>query len=96
MTETAQSAANALQERFEKWLWSDGDRYLRLAKAFNEKHNSFVKTRTQRGAQELPRLNPKYKPYDYQAAAVQRFLHDETILLDHVVGAGKTVTITTS
>ncbi|NKT12135.1 hypothetical protein GS470_24980 [Rhodococcus hoagii] len=43
MTETAQSAANALQERFEKWLWSDGDRYLRLAKAFNEKHNSFVK-----------------------------------------------------
>lgn len=96
MTETAQSAANALQERFEKWLWSDGDRYLRLAQAFNEKHNSFVKPAHSGEHKSFPGLNPKYKPYDYQAAAVQRFLHDETILLDHVVGAGKTVTITTS
>ena len=95
-TEQAQSSANALQERFEKWLWEDGDRYLRLATTFNERYNSFVKPVHDASSKTFPGLNPKYKPYDYQASAVQRFLHDETILLDHVVGAGKTLTITAS
>ncbi|WP_302071577.1 helicase-related protein [Rhodococcus ruber] len=96
LTEQAQASANALQERFEKWLWEDGDRYLRLAATFNERYNSFVKPVHDGRSKSFPGLNPKYTPYDYQAAAVQRFLHDETILLDHVVGAGKTLTITAS
>ncbi|QRI79237.1 MULTISPECIES: helicase-related protein [Rhodococcus] len=96
LTEQAQASAAALQERFEKWLWEDGDRYLRLARIFNERYNSFVKPVHDGRSKTFPGLNPKYTPYDYQAAAVQRFLHDETILLDHVVGAGKTLTITAS
>ncbi|CCW15055.1 helicase-related protein [Rhodococcus aetherivorans] len=96
LTEQAQASAAALQERFEKWLWEDGDRYLRLAATFNERYNSFVKPVHDGRSKSFPGLNPKYTPYDYQAAAVQRFLHDETILLDHVVGAGKTLTITAS
>ncbi|MDV6296465.1 helicase-related protein [Rhodococcus aetherivorans] len=96
LTEQAQASAGALQERFEKWLWEDGDRYLRLAATFNERYNSFVKPVHDGRSKTFPGLNPKYTPYDYQAAAVTRFLHDETILLDHVVGAGKTLTITAS
>lgn len=96
LTEQAHASAGALQERFEKWLWEDGDRYLRLAATFNERYNSFVKPVHDGRSKTFPGLNPKYTPYDYQAAAVQRFLHDETILLDHVVGAGKTLTITAS
>ncbi|NCL75738.1 hypothetical protein AIIKEEIJ_03208 [Rhodococcus sp. YH1] len=96
LTEQAHASAAALQERFEKWLWEDGDRYLRLARAFNERYNSYVKPVHDGRSKSFPGLNPKYTPYDYQAAAVQRFLHDETILLDHVVGAGKTLTITAS
>ncbi|WP_416063844.1 helicase-related protein [Rhodococcus indonesiensis] len=96
LTEQAHASAGALQERFEKWLWEDGDRYLRLAATFNERYNSFVKPVHDGHSKTFPGLNPKYTPYDYQAAAVQRFLHDETILLDHVVGAGKTLTITAS
>ncbi|ETT23464.1 SNF2-related protein [Rhodococcus rhodochrous ATCC 21198] len=96
LTEQAHASAGALQERFEKWLWEDGDRYLRLAATFNERYNSFVKPVHDGRSKSFPGLNPKYTPYDYQAAAVQRFLHDETILLDHVVGAGKTLTITAS
>ncbi|BDB63460.1 hypothetical protein RDE2_52540 (plasmid) [Rhodococcus sp. RDE2] len=96
LTEQAHASATALQERFEKWLWEDGDRYLRLARTFNERYNSYVKPVHDARSKTFPGLNPKYTPYDYQAAAVQRFLHDETILLDHVVGAGKTLTITAS
>ncbi|MHC6214677.1 helicase-related protein [Rhodococcus ruber] len=96
LTEQAHASANALAERFEKWLWEDGDRYLRLAATFNERYNSFVKPVHDGRSKSFPGLNPKYTPYDYQAAAVQRFLRDETILLDHVVGAGKTLTITAS
>ncbi|MCK8671612.1 DEAD/DEAH box helicase family protein [Rhodococcus sp. HM1] len=96
LTEQAHASAGALQERFEKWLWEDGDRYLRLAATFNERYNSYVKPVHDGRSKTFPGLNPKYTPYDYQAAAVQRFLHDETILLDHVVGAGKTLTITAS
>nr|WP_229580969.1 helicase-related protein [Rhodococcus rhodochrous] len=96
LTEQARASAAALQERFEKWLWEDGDRYVRLARIFNERYNSYVKPVHDATGKAFPGMNPKYTPYDYQAAAVTRFLHDETILLDHVVGAGKTLTITAS
>ncbi|MGV9718505.1 DEAD/DEAH box helicase family protein, partial [Rhodococcus pyridinivorans] len=96
LTEQAQASAAALQERFEKWLWEDGDRYVRLARIFNERYNSYVKPVHDATGKAFPGMNGKYTPYDYQAAAVTRFLHDETILLDHVVGAGKTLTITAS
>ncbi|WP_228045305.1 helicase-related protein [Rhodococcus pyridinivorans] len=96
LTEQAQASAAALQERFEQWLWEDGDRYVRLARIFNERYNSYVKPVHDASTKSFPGMNGKYTPYDYQAAAVTRFLHDETILLDHVVGAGKTLTITAS
>ncbi|KAF0956854.1 helicase-related protein [Rhodococcus sp. T7] len=96
LTAAARSNAAALQERFAEWLWSDGDRYVTLAATYNELCNSFVKPKYGTEFKQFPGLNPKYELYDYQAAAVQRFLHDETILLDHVVGAGKTLTMTVS
>ncbi|MGW4339541.1 DEAD/DEAH box helicase family protein, partial [Rhodococcus koreensis] len=96
LTAAARSNATALQERFAEWLWSDGDRYVTLAATYNELCNSFVKPKYGTEFKQFPGLNPKYELYDYQAAAVQRFLHDETILLDHVVGAGKTLTMTVS
>ncbi|MFZ2174951.1 MAG: helicase-related protein [Rhodococcus sp. (in: high G+C Gram-positive bacteria)] len=94
LTTAARANATALQERFAEWLWSDGDRYVTLAATYNELCNSFVKPKYSTEFKQFPGLNPKYTPYDYQTAAVQRFLHDETILLDHVVGAGKTLTMT--
>lgn len=96
LTAAARSNAEALQKRFGEWLWSDGDRYVELSTAYNELCNSFVKPRYSTEFKEFPGLNPKYTPYTYQTAAVQRFLHDETILLDHVMGAGKTLTMTIS
>lgn len=96
LTAAARSNANALQERFAEWLWSDGDRYVKLAATYNELCNSFVKPKYSTEFKSFPGLNPKFTPYKYQIAAVQRFLHDETILLDHVVGAGKTLTMTIS
>ncbi|QEM25746.1 helicase (plasmid) [Rhodococcus qingshengii] len=96
LTAAARSNATALQERFAEWLWSDGERYVKLAATYNELCNSFVKPQYSTEFKSFPGLNPKFTPYKYQTAAVQRFLHDETILLDHVVGAGKTLTMTIS
>ncbi|AEF43133.1 hypothetical protein AS9A_P20089 (plasmid) [Hoyosella subflava DQS3-9A1] len=95
-TAAARAAATQLQQKFADWLWADGDRYLRLKNIFNEKFNSFVKPVHSAEYKTYPGLNPKYRLYAYQARAVQRYLNDETILLDHVVGAGKTLTITVS
>lgn len=95
-TAAARASATGLQQKFADWMWADGDRYLRLKHIFNEKFNSFVKPVYSGAHKTYPGLNPKYRLYDYQARAVQRYLNDETILLDHVVGAGKTLTITVS
>lgn len=96
MTEAAQASAKVLEDRFDKWLWEDGDRYLRLVRTFNDRYNSFVKPVHDGQGMTFPGLNPKFSLYPYQGSAVQRFLHDETILLDHVVGSGKTLTILAS
>lgn len=95
-TELLRAKAVQLEERFTQWLWSDPERADRLTARFNEKLNSFNRVRYPTEHKTFPGLNPKYVPYDYQAQAVVRQLHEETILLDHCVGAGKTLTIAMS
>ncbi|HAP90828.1 MAG TPA: hypothetical protein DCR15_14340 [Arthrobacter bacterium] len=41
----------------------------------------------------FPGLNGDYTPHHYQRAAVARILNEPAVLLDHVVGAGKTGTM---
>ncbi|MDG9423034.1 DEAD/DEAH box helicase family protein, partial [Streptococcus pneumoniae] len=56
----------------------------------------FVKPQFATEHKQYPGLNPNYIPYYYQRQAEQRLTHGETILLDHCVGSGKTLTITIS
>src|SRR5699024_10573884 len=42
---------------------------------------------------ELPGLAESRTPYTYQRAAVARVVNEPSVLLDHVVGAGKTGTM---
>ncbi|AHK35497.1 hypothetical protein Pd630_LPD10047 (plasmid) [Rhodococcus opacus PD630] len=95
-TEELRDNAERLEERFGQWLWADPERTDRLTRLFNDRFNSFVRLQHDIEHKQFPGLNPKYTPYPYQAQAAVRLVNDETILLDHCVGAGKTLTIAMS
>ena len=94
-TEELRDRALRLEDRFAQWLWSDAERTDRLTRTFNDMFNSFVRLEYDTEHKQFPGLNVEdYSPYPYQVQAVMRGLMEGTILLDHCVGAGKTLTIT--
>src|SRR5699024_8720931 len=92
-TELLHAAAAQITDRFSSWLWQDDDRAARLTTEFNRVLNSRVQQRYETEHKAWPGLNPSFDPYSYQAEAAVRGLHEESILLDHCVGAGKTLTV---
>lgn len=95
-TTDLRNRAVRLEEKFVQWLWSDPARYEHLTEVYNGRFNRFVKPQFATEHKQYPGLNPNYIPYYYQRQAEQRLTHGETILLDHCVGSGKTLTITIS
>lgn len=95
-TNDLRNRAVKMEERFVQWLWAKPERYEQLKTAYNERFNRFVTPQYDDTARrQYPGLNTeKYDPYPYQRRAIERLLHGETILLDHCVGSGKTLTIT--
>lgn len=94
-TETANTKAQELKDRFADWLFSDADRSEILTKAYNETNNNYV-TRVYDGSNmtfpgKVPDSIIKFRRH--QRNAIARIVQDRTALLDHVVGAGKTFTI---
>lgn len=94
-TNDLRNRAVKMEERFVQWLWAKPERYEQLKSAYNERFNRFVTPQYDTAHRQYPGLNTeKYDPYPYQRRAIERLLHGETILLDHCVGSGKTLTIT--
>ena len=86
----AQVQAEKIVGEFGRWVWSDPDRSSRLLREFNNRFNSFVPPRYDGSHLTLPGLSPNFSPHPYQRSAVARMIAEPTVLLDHVVGAGKT------
>jgi N12 class adenine-specific DNA methylase len=92
-TEAARSKQQAMKEEWQRWLWADGDRADRVAAIYNEKMNRWV-DRTYDGSHlTFPGMNPAIQLLEHQKNGVWRALQSRQILLDHVVGAGKTFQI---
>ena len=92
-TFAAQAQASKITDKFGEWLWSDEARSERLVTVYNERFNS-LRARTYDGAEmELPGLGETFVPHPYQRDAAARIVAEPTVLLDHVVGAGKTGTM---
>jgi N12 class adenine-specific DNA methylase len=71
----------------------DPARSERLVAVYNERFNS-LRPRTYDGSEmELPGLGETFTPHPYQRDAAARIVAEPTVLLDHVVGAGKTGTM---
>lgn len=92
-TEAARMKADAIQERFEAWVWEDPDRATQLAAEYNRRFNSLV-LRDYSSAGDrlsLPGLATSITLRPHQRAAVARMIHEPAVGLFHQVGAGKTL-----
>ncbi|MFH5210149.1 helicase-related protein [Antrihabitans sp. NCIMB 15449] len=93
-TRAAQARAQRLSQEFGQWaLHTDADRTERLLDRYNELFNSVVAPSYDGSARVFPGLGSSFKPYDYQRNAVARIVSEPSVLLDHVVGAGKSGTM---
>ncbi|MDJ0362757.1 helicase-related protein [Rhodococcus sp. H29-C3] len=93
-TRAAQSKARRLAQEFEQWaLHADEVRREHLLDIFNDRFNSLVAPVHSGEHMNFPGLGDKYSPYRYQRNAAARIVSEPTVMLDHVVGAGKTGTI---
>lgn len=89
-TRFAGRKVDELSAHFGKWATSDAERHGRLIDAYNEVFNNVVAPVYDGTDRELVGLSEKFHPYPYQLNAVERIVHEEAVLLNHVVGAGKT------
>jgi len=88
-TFAAQAQAHKLTERFAGWVFDDDTRRDRLVTEYNVRFNSLRPARYDGAALALPGQSGR-TPHPHQRDAVARIVNEPTVLLDHVVGAGKT------
>ncbi|NVM91063.1 N12 class adenine-specific DNA methylase [Variovorax sp. SG517] len=89
-TEAAREKQTAMKAEWQRWLWSDPERADRVAGIYNDKMNRIVVRRFDGSHMTFPGMSPAMELLPHQKDAVWRALQQRQILLDHVVGAGKT------
>ncbi len=92
-TVAAQAKCAKIKERFQKWIWEDEARTEAVVTEFNRRFNSLRAPRHDGSKLTLPGLSQRFEPHYYQRHAVARIIAEPTVLLDHVVGAGKSGTM---
>jgi N12 class adenine-specific DNA methylase len=92
-TSEAQAKAKAMAERFSEWVWEDRERSKRLARVYNDTFNNLVMREFDDSPLALPGATAEWKMRPHQNAAIRRIVSDKSVLLAHVVGAGKTATM---
>ena len=93
-TALAQLKAKEIVAEFGDWVFKDGDRRQRLVDLFNEKFNTRVNRQFDGSHLKLPGKVPDaiIQMRRHQKNAIWRGIASRFLLLDHVVGAGKTFT----
>lgn len=85
--------ADLLKQTFSSWIMDDPERARNVTKAYNDTFNGFVPRTYDGSARAMPGLGDTFVPYGYQRNAVERIVNEPGVLLNHVVGAGKTGTM---
>ncbi len=93
-TAIAQGKQELIKQAFADWIWKDPERRERLCKLYNEKFNSNRAREYDGGFLNLVGINPEITLRKHQIDAVARGILGGNELLAHVVGAGKTYTMT--
>lgn len=91
----ARDKAARIANDFGEWLFQDAGRAERVTATYNRMFNSHtVPDYAGLGeSMSFPGLANDRTPHPYQRSAVARILNEPAVLLDHVVGAGKTGTM---
>ncbi|MBD5231187.1 MAG: N-6 DNA methylase, partial [Bacteroidales bacterium] len=89
-TELANQKIEEMRERFEQWLPSDPDRVERLEQEYNDRFNRIVKRKFNGQHLVIPGLmGMELRPH--QKDAVWMLINNRGGIVDHIVGAGKTL-----
>ncbi|MBP7950374.1 MAG: hypothetical protein KA004_12025 [Verrucomicrobiales bacterium] len=89
-TEAAKAAIEKLKESFEKWARGAQDSIKEnLTKAYNDKHNGFVKRVYDGQHLTMPWVSKEFELYPSKKNVVWRAISDRRVLVAHGVGGGK-------
>ena len=89
-TEAARAKADLLRAEWQRWLWSDADRASGLAEVYNKEFNRTIKRKYDGQHLKLHGSSAAIELIAHQKAGVWRGVQERRLLLDQVVGAGKT------
>ena len=89
-TEAGRQRMDKIKQHWESWVWNDGPRAERLTGIYNDKHNRTVKRGFDGSHLTLPGMTPTLTLRAHQKNVIWRAIQERNVLLDHVVGAGKT------
>ena len=94
-TTAVREKLDKIKAEFQSWAVSDPDRAQKIQEQYNRDFNSLVEPDYSALADKMsfPGLADGFTPYPYQRAAVARIINEPAVMLDHVVGAGKTGTM---
>lgn len=93
-TKRVNAKAERLSKVFVDWVYSDEERTATVVNAFNKTMNTHVERKFD-GTRylKMPGASPLISLRETQKNAAWRMVQEKNVLLDHVVGAGKTFTI---
>lgn len=89
-TSLANQKAEEILDHWDNWLMKDADRRGRLVRAYNDLFNSYVQPEFDGSHMTLPGKTQAINLLKHQLRGAWRIITQRNVLLDHVVGAGKT------
>ncbi|MEQ1594743.1 MAG: hypothetical protein ABL985_06565 [Casimicrobium sp.] len=95
-TLAAQARLGEMQDAFAAWTFADVDRSEQLARIYNNLFNAIVPRKYDGSHLTFPGMSQIYTPRVSQRNGVWRVLQSAPTLLDHFVGAGKTLILAAS
>lgn len=92
-TQLARSKADEIIRHWENWIWVDAKRADTLSGIFNRRYNRIVTRKYDGKHLQLHGKTPNITLHRSQINVIWRAIQERTVLLDHVVGAGKTFAV---
>ena len=81
-----------IRNEFDEWIMKDYARRTEIASIFNERFNCYAKKHYDGDYLQISGINQAYHLRKHQKDAVARAVNEKVTLIDHEVGAGKTLT----
>lgn len=94
-TKLANDRVETVREEWNNWIWSNDARRTKLSRMYNDMFNTTIERKYDGSHLTLPGKvgNDIIELRPHQANAVWRIVQSDSMLADHVVGAGKTYTL---